>query len=904
MTKKLSGFILLLTACLLSIQSYAQSVTIKGNVKNAATKENVIAVSVAVKSTSVGVFTDDKGNFTLRVPSLPVTLVISSVGYETKEVVVNSPSDFVQVEVNTAATLGQEVVVSATRVATKILESPVSIERVNATTIRNAPAASYYDVINNLKGVDVMASSLTFKTPTTRGFLGSGNTRFTQIVDGMDNQAPGLNFSVGSVIGLSELDVDNMELLPGASSALYGPGGMNGTLLVTSKNPFKYQGLSMQVKQGIMHTDKRFRNASPYYNWTIRLAQKIGNKFAFKVTGELIQAQDWLAADYRNYDRANSRAVAGNRLTNPDYDGVNTYGDENKIDIRPIINNFSAIPGYSALIATLPATIPVTRTGYTEKEIVDPTTINFKIGGSLNYKITNNIEAILSGFWGTGNTVYTGSDRYSLKNLKMGQYKFELNSKNWLLRAYTTQENSGSSYNATAAISFFNEAWKPSQQWIPEYVSAYLNNRLTLGMTDQQAHINARNVADVGRPLAGSADFKRIFNFITSVPIGKPTGGAPLGGGLFLDRTDLYAIDGQYNLSHVTKEFADVLIGGNFRQFSLNSQGTLFADSTGPIAINEFGGFIQVAKSLFNDIVKLTVSGRYDKNQNFKGRFTPRATALVKVNQNNNIRISYQTAYRFPSTQQQWINLLVGGSVQLIGGNEDFRSFYNLNGNPVFALVNGVPTSEQVTVTDFKPESVNSIEVGFKGLNLNNKLLIDVYGYYGQYQDFLTRRLVMQNPTNAATRKTFSIPVNTTTKVKTFGFGIGLDYKLPLNFSIGANFSSDQLDNVPAGFQTFFSTPKYRTNVTFANTGFGKNNAFSFSVVYKWMDSFLYESDFITGTVPATNILDAQVSYKVPKTKCLVKVGGNNILNQYYVAGIGNPAIGGLYYASVGFNVF
>ena len=98
---------------------------------------------------------------------------------------------------------------------------------------------------------------------------------------------------------------------------------------------------------------------------------------------------------------------------------------------------------------------------------------------------------------------------------------------------------------------------------------------------------------------------------------------------------------------------------------------TLFADSTGPIDINERGGYIQISKSFFQDRIKVTVSGRYDKNQNFKGRFTPRATAVVKVAKNNNIRLSYQTAYRFPSTQQQWINLLVGGSLQLIGGNQE-----------------------------------------------------------------------------------------------------------------------------------------------------------------------------------------------------------------------------------------
>ena len=112
---------------------------------------------------------------------------------------------------------------------------------------------SFYDAVANMKGVDAVTSSMLFKTLGTRGFNGSGNLRMNQLVDGMDNQAPGLNFSVGNIVGLSELDVDNVELLPGASSALYGSGGMTGTLLMTSKDPYKYQGFSAQVKQGVNH---------------------------------------------------------------------------------------------------------------------------------------------------------------------------------------------------------------------------------------------------------------------------------------------------------------------------------------------------------------------------------------------------------------------------------------------------------------------------------------------------------------------------------------------------------------------------------------------------------------------------------------------------------------------------
>jgi outer membrane receptor for ferrienterochelin and colicin len=236
MRRFFTNCVLVILALGLSISSFAQnSTTVKGSVKNAKSKEAVSAVSVTVKGGTTGTFTDDKGNFKLTtVQKLPITVIISSVGYTNKEVVVKSAEQEVDVELEAAFTLGDEVVVAASRVPERILESPVSIERIGQSAIRQTPATNYYDMITNLKGVDVVAASLTFKSIGTRGFNSSGNTRLNQIVDGMDNQAPGLNFSVGNIIGLTELDVDNIELLPGASSALYGPGGMNGTVLILS----------------------------------------------------------------------------------------------------------------------------------------------------------------------------------------------------------------------------------------------------------------------------------------------------------------------------------------------------------------------------------------------------------------------------------------------------------------------------------------------------------------------------------------------------------------------------------------------------------------------------------------------------------------------------------------------
>ena len=914
MRKVTSYLVAFLLANIITIGAFAQNVTINGNVRNSSTKEGSGAVSVIVKGEDNGTFTDDKGNFRLTVKKLPVTLLISSVGYELQEVTVSNAASLTQVEFSPTNALGQEVVVAANRVPQKIMESPVSIERVSAANIRNSPVASYYDVITSLKGVDVTTSSLTFKTPTTRGFNGSGNTRFNQLVDGMDNQAPGLNFSVASIIGLSELDVDNIELLSGASSALYGAGGMNGTLLINSKNPFKYQGLSVLVKEGIMHVGANSqRAASPYHNWTMRWAKKVSDKFAFKINAELLQAKDWQGRDYRNYARAatGGNVKAGTRASDPNYDGINVYGDETTAEIRSAVLNAigsTAAPFLKNFIDTLNggAAINVSRTGYTEKEVTNPNTVNFKLGGSLHYKITPHTEATFAAYWGTGNTVYTGSERYSLKDFKMGQYKLELINRYWSLRAYTTQENAGESYNTTVATRLFNESWRPSggaTGWFSTYSQTYLALRLA-GATDANAHTGARAQSDIGRPAAGSAQFVKSYDSIRKMPI-------KLGGALLLDKSDLYSLEGTYNLTHLTGKWVDMLIGGSYKQYVLNSGGTLFADSIDRIKISEYGAYMQLSRKIMNR-VHLTVSGRYDKNENFKGRVTPRATALIKIKENNNFRVSYQTAYRFPSNQQQFINLAVGSNVFLIGGNPGFREYYNFSAKPVYdfdALRAG--TIKAFTPQDLKPESLSSFEAGFKGLMMQNKLLIDVYGYYGTYKDFLGRKVTVQSSGAAIALgdtlngRRLSIPVNSTDKVKTYGFGFSIDYRLPLNFTIGGNIASDILKDVPKNFVAFFNAPKYKGNVNLGNSGFGPGKRLGFNVAYRYQGAFLYQGDFANDNLPVVHTLDAQVSLKLPKAnKSIIKLGATNLLNQYYYNAIGNSQVGGLYYVSFGYNIY
>ena len=949
--------------CLSTIMVFtanAQSAsTVSGTVKNLNSSEALASVTVSVKGGAEGTFSDDKGNFKLSVKQkLPITLVFSSVGFETKELVVSNASTSVTISLTPGYVLGSDVVVSASRVAERILESPVSIERVSNAQIRASASSNYYDMLSNLKGVDAVSASLTFRTITTRGFSGSGNNRLNQLIDGMDNQAPGLNFAVGSMVGLTELDVDNMELLPGASSALYGSGGMNGTVLINSKNPFKYEGLSFQIKQGVNHVDNYERPQAAYKDYAVRWASKIGSRFAYKIGVQYTEAQDWLAMNTANYSRttgtANGETIPGYRGIDPNYDGVNVYGDETNYNLSNVSAQYKAglssvigastfntlygaAAGYSSFAAyndfLKVATGPlyagiapyapilyldkkgyygsVSRTGYNEADIIDPTTKNLKISGSLHYKINDNTEASFSAYNGSGNTVYTGSDRYSLHGLNMSQFKFEIKSKNWFGRAYQTLEDAGDSYNATVTTRLFNEAWKGTGTWIPQYFNEFTSVAAVTNDINR-AHAEARAKADAGRPTGqiGSTD---LFKSIANIPISK-------GGGRFLDKSELNVIEGQYNLTDLLgldKYDATLLVGGTVKGYVLNSQGTLFADTTNRIWINESGSYAQLSKKFFGDVLKLSVSGRYDKNDNFAGRFTPRATAVIKIAEDNNIRVSYQEAYRFPTTQNQWINLKVGTGTRLMGGLPQLRNFYNFNSNPVYSLASvkaGSPVQQQFG--EFKPESMTSFEVGYKTL-INKKLLLDFYAYAGKYTNFISGVTVLQAVVpgtqllstdvlpaiNGAKINSYSISTNAPGDIYTSGWGLSADYLLPKNFSFSSSIYTDEIGNLPSGFISYFNTPLFRANFALNNSGLLFKNRLGFSANLHYQDDFVYEGTFAVGKIASFKTIDAVLTYKVPSIKSMIKVGGTNILNHYYQTAFGSPSIGGLYYVSFAYNV-
>ena len=931
-----------------SAAMFAQT-TITGTVNDAKTGETLPGANIKVARKAVGTSTDFDGNFVLQVTDTPpFTIEISMIGYQPAQVEITKDNQEVVVELTENATSLDEIVVSASRTPERIMESPVTIERMDSRAIKNTSAPSFYDGLENLKGVDVNTNSLTFKSVNTRGFATFANTRFMQLVDGMDNSSPALNFALGNLLGMSELDVKTVELLPGASSALYGANAFNGIMFMTSKSPFDDQGISLSYKDGLTSQDAAGDNK--FYDVNIRMAYAFSEKFAAKATLSYLDGTEWFATDYRNtFDGA---YTSGDRNTDRNYDGLNVYGDEVSTNIKGVAETLESMGIFPNGAAALIPSETISRTGYDEKDLMSYNARSVKFGASLNYRPFGNdrLEIIWNSKYGNGNTIYQGTNRYNIKNFFMEQHKLELRGKNFFVRGYMTNEDAGDSYDTRFAAININRAWKDDNTWFGEYTGAYLQGTLG-GLNSDQAHALARQTAESGRLLPGSAGFQAAFDRITTDP-------DLVTGSKFQDNTKLYHADANYNLNNII-DWAEFQVGGSYRLYSLNSSGSIFTDYDGAINYNEYGLYTQMQKSfLEDDRLKLTTSIRYDKAQNFEGNFSPRVSFAYAggENKNQNFRASFQTGFRNPTTQDQYIGLnagrayLIGSApdnldrfstpaLNVSGLGQNFtgsgtvsisgRSAYEnaFSAASVVAFGAGqVAAPSKANVALVKPERVTAYEVGYRGLiDIEaSRFTVDLSVYYNQYQDFIAGKNVVV-PFYGDTALTQTAPVgpggaqvplsivalsagdyvafatytNTSADISSYGATLGVNTKLFEGYNLGVNYTFAKFDFDQASdpdFEAGFNTPEHKVKVQFGNQNVFKN--FGFNINARWQDKYRWESTFLDADIASRTVLDAQISYSIPTWKSVFKLGGANLTGKEYLSAPGVGAIGSQYYLS------
>lgn len=886
---------------LIGIYGLSVAQTITGNVKNEKKEPLIGAYIVAPDVPGIGAITDEKGDFSIKVESLPIKLKISYLGYDDYIWTVNNtqPQEVILAPAEENVLTG--AIVKASRVTEKQKEAPLTVESIGIKAIEDAPAASFYESLGNLKGVDVTAASLGFRVVNTRGFNSTSPVRSLQLIDGVDNQSPGLNFSLGNFLGASDLDIKRVNVIAGASSAFYGPNAFNGVIDMQTKSSYDFPGVTTELKVGERNLLQGAVRFADYFT------NDEGRKtFGYKFNVFYMQADDWEAENY------NPTIDSEHEQSNPGgYDAVNIYGDEvltNGNDNYDTPQGHRQVPGLGTFY----------RTGYQERELVDYHTDNLKLNSTLSYRFNDSIQLDYSFNFSTGSTVYQGDNRYRLDNIRFWQNHLELKQEGkFFIRAYSTQEDAGDTYDIVTTAFRLNEVSSQEGDWYNAYTRVWRGapfrlSRQVSGLpgyptydpdvhgtqenwsenfyapfiaenldTVRSIHDIARGLVDQNRVLPGTVGFDTTFADITSRLFTE-------GGTRFFDQSALYHLQGQYVF---TPKFGKITIGGNGRLYRPDSRGTILED-TGSVVIRnaEAGIYAGIEKRWRLDRIIANITTRVDKNQNFDFLVSPAASFIYKHRPNHVFRTSFSSAIRNPTLADQYLFYDVGRAT-LLGNLNGFDSLVTIESfQDAYANEPDRSLLNYYNVDPIRPEQARTIEFGYKGNLFDQSLFIDAGYYFTSYKDFIGFNIGLdpfyQNDLAATPNfvNAYRVAANAQETVTTQGVAIGLNYFFD-KFNLGGNYSWNVLNKkgtddpiIPA-----FNTPEHKFNVSFSGTKLKlpglEGEHFGFGINYKWIQGFTFEgSPQFTGFVPTYDMLDAQINYEIPDWNTSIKLGGSNIL--------------------------
>ncbi|WP_211320170.1 TonB-dependent receptor [Hymenobacter nivis] len=834
-----------------------------------------------------------------------------------------------------------EVVVAASRVEESILQSPVTVEKINPRALRLTPAPSFFDAIEYLKGVQVITPSLGFKVINARGFTNTTNVRFAQLVDGIDNQAPHVGGPIGNVLGPSDLDILAVEVVPGTASALYGLNAINGLANFSTRNPFKYEGLSVLQKTGVNHISDPNVGAKAYSETSVRFAKVLSDKWAFKINGTYLRGYDWIANDQTELNPNGNATTGLFGAQNPAQDQVNRYGNESSDRSTLTLGGKQ----YS-----------VARTGYNEKDVTSYDLRTLKGDLAIHRKLGAESELSYTYRVASFDNVYQRSNRFRLQGYLLQQHALQLTGPVVQARAYFTQETTGQSYNLRSAAENIDRSYKPDATWNQDFTNAW-NAATAGGQPVAQALATARTTADAGRYQPGTAAFDQKLKALSTI------NNWDVGAALRV-RANLAHAEAQVNIAEALRRGGqplpaafDLLAGADHRSYLVVPDGNYFVNPekehapTDDLVYSKTGGFVQAGAHLLADKLRLTATLRVDKNDYFTARFNPRLTAVYSPTPRHNFRLSYQSGYRFPSLFEGFSNVN-SGQVKRIGGlrvmsdgvfeNSYLRTSIDAFNTAVTANINA-NTSAQTTAqkraaavlanqgrlvknpyTYLKPEYIRSLELGYKAaLGPGGRLQADVDFYYNSYHDFIAQveAYVPQTSTGVALntgtdlntiatalsaragQARYRLWTNSQSQVYNYGGSLGLRYEVAGGYLAGANTTYTRLDRTANGdgLEDGFNTPRWAYNLSLGNEKAVGN--FGFGLNYRWQQHYYSQTFLVNGDVPAYDSLDAQVTYAVPAPNLRFKLGASNVLNNYYVTYLGGPSVGGLYYLAVTYSV-
>lgn len=382
MKKLFTIFILLLGVHCLQAQ-------LSGTVRDADSGLPLAGATVRVTGTELGTISDQDGKFVIRLEDGEYKLELSYIGYQnlSRIVRVQGPTS-VELSMSSGALLGQEIVISASKRAEKLTESPATIQTISVEEIENY-AGNASELLARQKGIDYFRAGIAGTAFNVRGFNSNFNSKNLQVTDGRFSTLIATGLPFGILDPVLQDDIERVEVILGPNSTLYGPNAHNGLLNTITKDPRKYQGTTVSLTPGITG------DGEAYFGIRARHAQVLNDKFAFKLNAGYTKAKEFEFVDSVYIDR----------------DGV---------------------PG---------------KEGYEELEL-DRDVELFKTSGELIYSPNEDWDiSLLSGFSNSTYLAPTNVGRNQIKDWNVAFYQLKARNDNWFAQVYYTTSKTDSTYS-------------------------------------------------------------------------------------------------------------------------------------------------------------------------------------------------------------------------------------------------------------------------------------------------------------------------------------------------------------------------------------------------------------------------------------------------------------------------
>ncbi len=841
----------------------------------------------------------------------------------------------------------EEVVVAASRIEESIFSAPVSVGKINATMIQRTASTEMIALLASQKGIDVSRSSWFVSSLSSRGFNSAKAERLLQLSDNVEFMSPTSSLYGGNWMGTSELDIESIEIIYGANSALYGSGALNGVILMNSKNPFFSQGLTMSMRSGTRHLA----------DFQMRYAKAIVPKVAIKWNINYTSADEFTGNSDAAIKPKTEGGLAGSDALNNGYASVfgwnklNFFGDLGQTVSNPIFTQYNNGQAYRVYMP-----------GFKESDLLAANRGSFfnifgstfkaghlKINPSIHLRLSPKTQAMYEYKFSLGNGIFQSTSRFAWREMKYDMHKIELKNDSWFVRAYSLFDYGGKAYelggvaNALQNIRLTN----PENGQYPTYATNYLNawNQIFAsargdgfvgGMMpgvyspdfekggipsnwsipqivgNQSIEEAAKLAFDLTKNLQinpSQALFQKITNQVADGVGDLQINGSKIKGAAFANTARNVDFSAQKTFSWKS---SDLIIGGAWRKYYLKSSGTLLSDgSNSPLGAMprnyitnwESGIYSQLRYKFINDKLLISVASRMDNFKNFGLKWSPRISAVYSEGRHN-FRANFATAYRAPAQLDQYIYLDYG-SILLIGNTEN--GFKGLNASGTLPIA----------IPKIAPEQMNSWEIGYKAL-INKDLQIDMSYYRSLYNQFIgivrfqgredglmpegnfqTKTGDWAKPITDRTRGRFiQTWANFDKPVTTQGAFVSLDYRLNKFFSFYGNYTWSKISTIE-GLIAGFNTPTHKFNVGLNGTC---SNKLFYSLNYRWNSTYTYFMPFDEGEIKAFGTLDAQLNYSFA-THTTLKCGATNLTNAYAVSVYGSAPIPRLVYFGVVLNL-